>query len=64
MKIKIHKNNCNSWDLYRVEAGAEYFIQNCKTKKQAIVVKKLHIFADKNGELVDRLDLAEKKSGE
>jgi hypothetical protein len=64
MKIKIIKNNCNSWDLYRAEVGAEYFIQNCKTKKQAIVAKKLHIFADKNGELVDRLDLAEKKSGE
>ena len=58
MKIKIYKNNCNSWDLYRVEAGAEYFIQNCKTKKQAIVAKKLHIFASNNGELVERLQLA------
>lgn len=55
MKIKIHKNNCGSWDLYRVEAGAEYFIQNCKTKKQAIVAKKLHIHADKNPELYTKI---------
>lgn len=39
MKIKIHKNNCNTWDLYRVEPGAEYFIANCKTKKQATLTK-------------------------
>lgn len=40
MKIKINKNNCGTWDLYRVEIGAEYFIANCKTKKQATLCKK------------------------
>lgn len=40
MKIKIYKNNCNSWDLYRVEVGAEYFLQNCKTKREAMLIKK------------------------
>lgn len=55
MKIKIHKNNSGSWDLYRVEAGAEYYLTNCKTKKQATVAKKLYIFTGLEPELTSKI---------
>jgi len=36
MNLKIIKNNCGTYDVYRIENGAMYYVCTCKTKKQAL----------------------------
>jgi hypothetical protein len=40
MKLKIIKNNLGTYDVYRIENGAQYFICTCKTKSEALGLTK------------------------
>ena len=36
MNLKIIKNNCGTYDVYRIENGSMYYVCTCKTKNQAL----------------------------
>ena len=40
MNLKIIKNNLGTYDVYRIENGAQYFICTCETKSQALGLTK------------------------
>jgi len=40
MNLKIIKNNLGTYDVYRIENGAQYFICTCKTKSEALGLTK------------------------
>ena len=40
MNMKIIKNNCGTYDVYRIENGAQYFVCTCETKSQALGLTK------------------------